>query len=103
VSAVFELEDVIIDVATANAAVDFDLHVVTQRKAYLLGLLSELSCWRKNEDLGFSQSHIDSMKRPKCKYTGLARATLTLHNDISLFHDRQDCSLLDSRGFIESV
>jgi len=59
--AVFELEDVVVDVATADAAVDLNLQVVSQRQTDFLGLLCQLTGRRQNQDLWLSQRNVNRL------------------------------------------
>jgi len=93
---VFELEDVVVDVATADAAVDLNLQVVSQRQTDFLGLLCQLTGRRQNQDLWLSQRNVNRLQRPQREDARLTSAALALHNNIAVLDDRQNCPLLDS-------
>ena len=43
--AMLQVEDIVVDISTTDAAVNFNLHEVTKGKTNTLSLLSQLSSW----------------------------------------------------------
>ena len=101
--AVLELENILVDVASTYAAVDFDLHEVTQGQTHFLRLFSQFPGRRQDEHLRLSLCQIYCLQCTKREHAGLSSATLTLHYHISLLNDRQNRPLLDCRWLIEAI
>ena len=90
-----QFEYVFIHVTATNAAVDFDLHVVTECQANFLGLLGQLSGRGQDQDLRLSQLKVDTLQGANCEDTCLTGTALTLNDYIPLLCNGQDSPLLD--------
>ena len=102
-SSMLQVENVFVDVSTANAAMDFHLHEVTKGETDTLSLLRQFTSWRQNEHLWLSEGEVDSLQGTKSEDASFTRTTLTLHDDVTAPNDGQDSTLLHRRGLIESV
>ena len=98
-----QVEDIVVDISTTDAAVNFNLHEVTKGKTNTLSLFSQFSCRRKYKDLRLPQSQIECLKCSECEYTCLTSAALTLNDHISASDDWQDGPLLDGGRLVESI
>jgi hypothetical protein len=98
-----QFENIFIDVATTDAAVNFDLHVVTKSKCDFLSLLCQFSCWWKNQDLGLSQLLIYRLQCSNGENACFSCTALALHNYISTLSDGKNSSLLDRRRLIKAI
>ena len=98
-----QVEDIVVDISTTDAAVDFHLHKITKGKTNTLSLLSQFSSRWQYEDLRLPQSQIEWLKCSKCKYACLTSTTLTLNDHISASDDWKDGPLLHSGRFVESI
>ena len=57
-----QVENVFVDVSTANAAMDFHLHEVTKGETDTLCLLSQFTSWGQNEHLWLSEGKVNSLQ-----------------------------------------
>ena len=100
----FELLDVLLNVAATNAAVDLEAgHIVAKTSHHALRLLGQLSRRREHEDLRVTNRHVQALERAETENACLAGARLGLHNNVASLHDRKNSSLLHGTGFVEAV
>ena len=98
-----QFEYVFIHVTATNAAVDFDLHVVTECQANFLGLLGQLSGWGEDQDLRLSQLKVHALQSANREHPCLSGTALALYDHIPLLSDGQDCPLLDRAWLVKPV
>lgn len=122
--------DIVSDSGTTDAGVHLDIHEVTEGSDHLVDLKSKLSGGGQDDGLASSQLNIQSLQNAdgeggglasscqrnkkrdgeelseKYQYTKVGVSKLTrlgLGNDIAAEEDGFDGSLLDGRGFFETV
>ena len=83
-----QIDYIIIDVSSADAAVYLYLHEVAEGQTDSLGLLCKLPGRRKDQHLWLSEGHVKTVESTKREYAGLTCATLALRNDVSPLDDR---------------
>lgn len=81
----------------------FDVHVVTKSNDDLLDLLGQLAGRCENESLGALDGHVQLLKNRDREGGGLASSRLGLRNNVVALHNRDDCTLLDSRRTFETI
>ena len=101
--AMLQVENILVDIPSADATVHFHLHKVTKREAYFLCLFGKFSRRWKDKHLRLSHGQFERIQRPERKDAGLTRATLTLHDNVPTLDYRKNGTLLHSRGFIETI
>jgi hypothetical protein len=120
VRALLELGHVLTNVGTTHTGMAFNVHVVTERDDDLLDLLGQLTSWCEDEGLGALDRHVQLqiwsagakiqslaasahlLQDGNGEGGGLASSRLGLRNDVVSFDNRDDGSLLDGRGSLET-
>ena len=82
-----KIHHVVVDVSSADAAVNLNLHEIAQRQENALRLLSQFTRGRENEDLRLSECHVGCLERTNCEHASLSGTTLALHNHIPTMDD----------------
>ena len=101
--AMLQVENILVYISSPDAAVHLYLHEVTQGQAHFLRLLGQFSCRREYQHLRLPHGQFESVERAKREDARLARATLTLHDNIAALNDGQNGSLLHGGGLIEAI
>ena len=100
--ALLELGHVLTDVSAADASVALDVHVVAEGDDDLLDLLRELAGRGKDQRLSALDIRVDALEDGDGKGRGLASTGLGLRDDVVSLDNRDDSTLLDSRGALET-
>ena len=97
-----ELGHVLTDVGTADTSVALDVHVVAEGNDDLLDLLCELAGRGKDQRLGALNAGLKALEDGNGEGRGLASTGLGLRDDVVSLDNRDDSTLLDSRGALET-
>jgi hypothetical protein len=100
---ILQHSDVIAHLGSADAHMRGGLHVVSKAHDDLSRLLCELPRRRQDQDLRLSVLQVDHAQRPEREDGRLPGARLALDDDVAALDDRDNSSLLDSRGLDEAV
>jgi len=98
-----ELRHVLADISAADAGVALDVHVVTESDDDFLDLLSQLASGRENEGLSALDGQVYLLEDGDGECGCLSSAGLGLSDDIVTLDDRDDGTLLNGRGPLETV
>jgi hypothetical protein len=99
---ILESLHVITDRGTANTGVALDVHEVTDGNNDLLDLLSKLTGGSKDKSLALLDVGVDLLENGDGESSGLSGTRLGLSNNIVTLDDRENSTLLDSRGTLET-
>mmetsp|Transcript_19509 Transcript_19509/g.42399 ORF Transcript_19509/g.42399 Transcript_19509/m.42399 type:complete len:369 (+) Transcript_19509:1318-2424(+) len=103
VHTVLEGADVVADGGTSDTGVDLDVHVVTEGQDDLLNLARQLTSWGQDQGLALLDlliDHGETTDRECCGFTGTG---LGLGDQVPSRNCGSDGTLLDGRGFLETV
>lgn len=98
---IFELLDILSDTGTTDTGVALNVHIISQRENDVLNLNGQFTSGREDQGLTFSDRRIDRLENRDTEGGGLTGTGLRLSDDIPTGNDRQNSSLLDSRGLFE--
>jgi hypothetical protein len=94
---------IVTDIGTTNASVNLDTEVVTEGTGDGLDLLSKLTSGSEDEDLSLLEAGIEVLEKGDGESTSLTSTRLSLDNDILAGEDREDTTLLNDRGLLETI
>lgn len=98
-----QLGNVISDASSTDARVAAGVEVVTKSDDDLLDLLSQLTGWGKDESLGLQKSEVELLEDTNGEGGSLSGSGLGLSDDIASLGEREDGTLLDGRGLLETI
>lgn len=101
--AVVQLADVLANVCSSNASMALHVHIVAQCHDDTLNLGCQLSCWGKDERLGFTDGSVDDLEHTDGEGRGLTSTGLRLGDGVATLADLDDGTGLDSRRRLISI
>ena len=91
------------DISAAYTGMTFDVHIVAESNHNLLNLLGELTCRSEDQSLCAFDRKVELLENGNGECGSFSGTRLSLSDDIVTLDDRNDSSLLDSRGTLETV
>lgn len=98
-----QLGNVISDASSTDARVAAGVEVVTKGDDDLLDLLGQLTSWGKDESLGLQKSEVELLEDANGESGSLSSSGLGLSDDVASLGEREDGTLLDGRGLLETI
>lgn len=99
---IIQTTNVLSHALSSDAGVTLDLHVSTDGDKDLLGLFGQLTSGREDQGLGLHQRGINVLQNTNAEHSGLSSSGLRLSNHVTSLNDRENGTLLNSRGLFKS-